>query len=234
MSRRFWKRLAGCTAISCCAAISWTVPASPEYKAGVAVEGPVKALVLEDRRGNRAVFTEAGFPITRALSDFIAAQLVKEHNLDRAAIVLRGTGDAAPQPEAVAAAVASALHNLDRAAATFDGAVISIRTPDGACLFAIPSGTCAEGRPVRSPIRAAFQMVEAEGGLQKRGDARAAYPVQSIGFGKEAAILALGGDAHYPTAKGLVLVPFANDTVAAPADERLSAAIRRVLSRVGR
>jgi hypothetical protein len=210
------------------------VPASPEYKAGVAVEGPVKALVLEDRRGNRAVFTEAGFPISRALSDFIAAQLVREHNLDRAAIVLRGTGDAAPQPEAVAAAVASALHNLDPAAATFDGAVISIRTPDGACLFAIPPGTCTEGRPVRSPIRAAFQMVEADGGLQKRGDARAAYPVQAIALGKEAAVLALGGDARYPATKGLVLVPFANDTVAAPAGERLSDAIRRVLSRVGR
>jgi hypothetical protein len=180
------------------------------------------------------VFTEAAFPITRALSDFIAAQLVKEYNLDRATIVLRGTGGAAPRPEAVAAAVASALHHLEPAAATFDGAVISIRTPDGACLFAIPSGKCAEGRPVRSPIRAAFQMVEPEGGLQKRGDALAAYPVQAIALGKEAAILAMGGDAHYPAAKGLLLVPFANDTVAAPAGERLTAAIRRVLSRVGR
>src|SRR5262249_47403789 len=110
----------------------------------------------------------------------------------------------------------------------------SIHGEDGRCWIAIPSGPCTEGVTVRSPVRAAFQMVETETGLQKRGEVRAMYPVQAIAFGKEAAILALGGAGEYPVPKGVVLVRLGNAGVAAPAVGRFTEAIRRVLARVGR
>ena len=72
MSTRFWRRLAGCIAIS----VSLSA-AAPEYRAGAAAVDHVRAVVVEDRRGARAVFAEADFPITRATSDFVAVQLVK-------------------------------------------------------------------------------------------------------------------------------------------------------------
>ena len=58
MPRRLSRRLAGCIAIELLLAAGlWAA----EYQAGVATAGQAKALVLEDRRGGRAVFAEADF-----------------------------------------------------------------------------------------------------------------------------------------------------------------------------
>jgi len=77
-------------------------------------------------------------------------------------------------------------------------------------------------------------VIEAQHGLQIRGETRQGYPVQAIALGKEAAILGLGGDARYSPNKGVVVIPFANDTAAPPASAVVEAAARRVLARVGR
>src|SRR5438270_4601053 len=86
MPIKFWRRLAGCIAIECVMAA-----APPEYRAGAAAGEHVLVVVLEDRRGARAIFAQADFAITRAVSDFVAVQLVKSYDLERAEIVVSGT-----------------------------------------------------------------------------------------------------------------------------------------------
>lgn len=224
MSTRFWRRLAGCIAISSLAA------AAPEYRAGAAAVGHVRAVVVEDRRGARAVFAEADFPIARATSDFVAVQLVKAYGLDRATIVISGTGTEPEEPAAILAAVERALGALQPAA--ISGA-ISIRSATGACiatLYPIRLSGCRDGPSVSGPIRAAFQMVDLPHPLQTREAAAPSYPVQAVAIGKTT-ILALGGAVPAGKYAGIV-VSNANDTGSMPNEPRVEAAVANVLKRV--
>ena len=227
MSRKFWKRLAGYIAIS-----GSLAAAAPEYRAGAAATDHVRAVVVEDRRGARAVFAEADFPIARAVSDFVAVQLVKAYDLDRSAIVISGKGDAAEEPAAILSAVERALGALRPANLTLAGA-ISVRTADGACLatlYPIRLSGCAGGQSLSGPIRGAFQMVDLPHPLQTREAPSPAYPVQAVAIGK-ATVLALGGAVPAGKYPGIV-VPHANDTVPMPEEARVEAAIVTVLKRV--
>jgi hypothetical protein len=226
MPRRFWRRLAGCIATSCCLA------AAPEYRAGAAAAGHVRAVAIEDRRGARAVFAEADFPITRAVSDFVAVQLVKARELDRAAMVLSGTGGAPEEPSAIVAVIERALSNLNPATVTVGGG-ISVRTPGGACLatlYPVRLSGCRGGEVVHGNVRAAFQMVDLPHPLQTREAASPAYPVQAVAIGK-ATILALAGDVPEGRYPGIV-VAHANDTTPLPNVPAVEAAIANVLKRV--
>jgi hypothetical protein len=230
MSKRFWIRLAGCIVIECLPA------AGPDFQAGIGAVEHVRAVALEDNRGNRAVFAEADFPVPRAVADFVAAKLAKEYELDRASLMIYGKAgvDRPAGREALVTAITAALGSLEPARVRYDGVTVSITALDGKCAGALPAGNCAGGARVRPPIRAAFQMIEAQHGLQIRGEVRDVYPVQAIALGKEVTILGLGGDARYPITKGLVVVPYANDTAPPPPGAVLEAAVRRVLARVGR
>jgi hypothetical protein len=78
-------------------------------------------------------------------------------------------------------------------------------------------------------------MVEPAHGLQKRGETVRSYPVQAIALGKQVTILALSGEAALPEGvdpRGLIFAPFSNEAAAAPQDERVRAAVQRVLARV--
>lgn len=210
--------------------------APPEYRAGAARTAHVVAVALEDRRGYRAVFAEADFPITRAVSDLAAVQLVKAYDLDRAAIAISGTGGATPDAGEIVSAAAQALGRLDAAAVSFSGAV-SIATPGGACvatLYPVRLEGCRQGAPVRGPIRAAFRMLDVPHALATRDAAPRAYPVQAIALGKQAVILALGGSVEPGRyeAPGRIVVPFANDSAPMPRDARIEAAIGSVINRV--
>jgi hypothetical protein len=229
MSRRFWIRLAGCIAIE------RALAANPDYQAGMAAVEYARAVAIEDNRGSRAVFAQADFPVTRAVSDFVGAQLAKDHGLDRASLMIYAKPglEQPANPEALLTAITGALGTLEPASVRFDGTTISILA-DARCIAALPAGACAGGTRVRPPIRAAFQMIEAQRGLQARGEVRESYPVQAISLGKEAAILGLGGDARYPATRRLVVIPFANDTAPPPAGSVVEAGARRVLSLVGR
>jgi hypothetical protein len=227
MPTRSWRRLAGCIAISCVLRAATT-----EYRAGAAGSDHVRAVVIEDRRGVRAVFAETDFPITRSVSDFIAIQLVKAHELDRAAIVLSGTGDDAGEPAAILGVIEEALTNLNPATLTFSG-VLSVRTTAGACLatlYPVQLSGCREGEAVRGNIRAAFQMVDLPHPLQTRDAATPAYPVQAVAIGKST-ILALGGEVPAGRYPGIV-VAHANDTMPLPDARVVEAAIANVLRRV--
>jgi len=208
--------------------------AQPEYRAGAAASGHVTAVVLEDRRGARAIFAETDFPITRAVSDFVAVQLVKRYEVDRAAIVISGAGPATPDPIAVIAAIEQAIARVDDASLSFAGA-ISVKHADGTCvatLYPIQLQGCRSGDPVHGPIRAAFHMIDVPHPLQSREAQAAAYPVQAVAIGKPV-ILALGGDV--PTARYQapfrIVVPHANDTAPVPANV-IDAAVANVLKRV--
>ena len=148
MRKRSWKRLAGCIAIRTALA------AVPEYHAGVASAGQVRAVVIEDRHGNRALFAQAAAPIDRPTADFVAVRFVRALQIDRAAILLAGGSG-----EDLVAALETALAGLEPAAVAYDGRTISI-TANGQCratLFPIsfdgctPGTSCPRPYPLRLP-----------------------------------------------------------------------------------
>ena len=226
MSIKSWRRLAGYIAIECLTA------AQPEYRAGAAASGHVRAVVLEDRRGFRAVFAESDFAISRAVSDFVAVQLVKRFDLDRAAIVISGTATGVANPVDLVAAIEDAMAKLDRAGVAFSGA-FSIRTPDGACiatLYPISLDGCRNATAVHGPIRAAFQMIDVPHPLQTREGAVHAYPIQAVAIGKPV-VLALGGPMppERYSSPGRIVVPNANDNTPMPDESLVAAGIANVL-----
>ena len=235
MWTKCWKRLAGCIVISSGLAGA----ASPDYRVGTADAGRVKAVVLEDRQGNRAVIADARFTVTLAAADWIAAQLLKSYPLNRAGILLHSAAPGEAAPADAVTAIAAALGDLEPARVYFNGSIVSITTPEGQCravFFPVSATGCAGGETVRPPIRAAFQVAEPSHGLQRRNQAPPVYPVQAIAFGKQAAILALGGDAPAArfAAKGLIVLPACNDNTPFSGDSIVTTAIRQVLTRVGR
>jgi hypothetical protein len=247
MPIRSSRRLAGCIAIELALAVAVGLWATDgDYQAGIATAGQSKALVLEDRRGGRAVFAEADFEVTQAVADFVAARLLQSYELPRPSLLLRGglprgvsgTG----QPEDLITAISAALGSMEPASVRFNGAVVSV-TSAGTCRAALAAGVsltfdhCTAGDAVRGPIRAAFQMVEPAHGLLQRADPVRAHPVQAIALGKQVVVVALGGASALPrefAANGLLFAPHANDSAAPPDDPRIRVAIRQVLSRVGR
>lgn len=247
MPTRSSRRLAGSIVIELLLAAG-VAAADLEYKAGAATAGQakglVRALVLEDRRGNRSAIVEARFAITRAVSDFAGARLLESYGLDRAGVLLRGVSAGAPQADELVTAVAAALGKLEPAAVRYGDGTLSVTSPDGRCVAALqPDASltfdrCTAGGPtiaiVHGSIRSAFQFVEPAHGLLQRDAAIFSYPVQAIAIGKQVTILALGGEvpAGKFRAKNLIVVSFANDTAPLPDTPEIDAAIRHVLARV--
>ena len=241
MRKRSSKRLAGCIAIELALALAGR---AADFNAGTASAPTVRALVLEDPRGNRAVFAQAEFRITQSLADFVAGQLLTSQTLDRAGILFRwgGIGNRPAQPGDLVAAVNSAIAALAPAVVRYGHRVVSVTTEEGRCLGtlnedgAVALAGCADGEPVTPAIRAAFQMVEPAHGLLNRGDTVRSFPVQAIALGKQVTILALSGEAMLPEGvnpRGLIFSPFSNEASPPPLhDTRIRDAIQRVLSRV--
>jgi hypothetical protein len=193
--------------------------ADSDYQAGTAAAGKVKALALEDRRGNHAVFVSAEFRVSQAVSDFIAAQVMKAYGVDRAGLLLPSAGQGDPAPDDAVTAIGAALGGLEPAVLRWSGGAVSITGPDGRCRAtlaadgAVAFDRCGAGDPVRAPIRAAFQVVDPSHTLQPRGDPVRSSSVQAIALGQQFVVLAVDGDRT---------------------DPRVSAALRQVLARVGR
>ncbi|MGA2269905.1 MAG: hypothetical protein ABSH44_15660 [Bryobacteraceae bacterium] len=210
--------LAGCIAIELLLAAG-LLAADSDYQAGTAAAGKAKALALEDRRGNRAVFVAAEFRVSQAVSDFIAAQVLKAYGVDRAGLLLDSVGQGEPAPDDAVAAIGAALGALEPAVVRSSGGAVSITAPDGRCRGTLAANgavefeRCGAGEPVRAPIRAAFQVVDPAHGLQQRGEPTRFSSVQAIALGNRFVVLAVDGERD---------------------DARVSAAIRQVLARVGR
>ena len=218
MPKKLSRKLAGCFAIELLFAAG-LLAADPDYQAGTAAAGKVKALALEDRRGTRAVFATVEFRISQSLSDFIAAQVLKAYGVDRAGLLLVSAGQGEPAPDDAVAAIGAALGGLDPAVVRSSGGVVSVTAPDGHCRAtlaadgAVAFERCGPGEPVRAPIRAAFQMADPAHGLQPRGEPIRSSSVQAIALGNRFVVLAVEGDRD---------------------DARVSAAVRQVLARVSR
>jgi hypothetical protein len=217
--------------------------AAADFRAGAAVASTARALVLEDARGNRAVFAQAEFRITQALADFVAGQLLRAQDLDRAAMLFRwgGIGNRPAQPADLVSAINAGVGALEPVNVRYGHRVLSVVADDGRCLGtlnedgAVGTAGCGEGEVVSGTIRAAFQMVEPAHGLLKRGETARAFPVQAIAIGKQVTVLALSGESTLPEGlnpRGLIFSPFANQEFAPPQDARVRAAIQRVLARV--
>lgn len=212
------------------------------FRGGAANAGSAQALVLEDARGNHAVFVQTEFRITQALADFVAARLLVTLQLERPGMLFHwsGIGARPEQPEQLIEAVTKAFQALEPVDVRYGHRFVSVAVgerclaslgPDGALAL----GGCSDGVAVSGAIKAAFQMVEPGYGLQKRGEKVRQFPVQAIALGKQVTVLALSGEAVLPEGvnpRGLIFAPFSNEAVAAPQDERVRAAIQKVLARV--
>jgi hypothetical protein len=240
MRKRCWRKLAGCIAIE--AALSAAAFAG-DYRGASAGSGSARALVLDDGRGNRAVFTQTEFRITQALADFVAARLLDSLELQRAGLLFHwsGIGARPEQPEDLITAITLATNALEPAEVVYGHRSISVKagerclgsvSPDGA----LSAAGCTDGAAITGGIRAAFQMVEPTRGLQRRGETVRAFPVQAIALGKQVTILAMSGEAAVPEGvnpRGLIFAPFSNQEATAPIrDARVRAAVQRVLARV--
>lgn len=243
MCTRWLRRLAGCTAIELAAA-AVLLAASPEYSAGTANTGLARALAIEDSSGARAVIVQAAFPIPLQVSDVAAAELMRAYGLERGAILLRGTGSGAPQPQDLLTAAAAALGRLKPARLLSTGQTLAILDQSDVCLaqlmtdgaFAAEGTTCGGQTPVRGPIRTAFRMVDLSHGLLQRNETGRMYPIQAIAFGREIAVLGLGGEppAGAFAAPGLIVTAFANSNAPYPGDSDIKSTVLETLKRIGR
>ena len=243
MRKRSSRKLAGCIVIELALAAAGVRSGSAaDYRAGAAESGLARALVLEDARGHRAVFAQTEFRITGAVADFVAARLLISLDLERPGLLFHwsGIGARPEQSDDLVAAITAAVAALEPAEVRYGHRSLFVATgdrclgtlsPDGGLAF----GGCADGAAVTGVIRAAFQMVETEHGLPKRGEGVRSFPVQAIALGKQVTILALSGEAALPegvSPRGLIFAPFSNEAAAAPQDARVRAAVERVLARV--
>jgi hypothetical protein len=239
MRKRWSRKLAGCIVIELALA---SAGFAADYRAGAAVAGSARALVLQDVRGNRAVFTQTEFRITQAVADFVAARLLVSLDLQRPGLLFHwsGIGARPEQPEDLVTAIAGAVNALDPVEVRYGHRTLSVAAGDRCVGTLSPDGAlsdagCTEGAAVTGEIRAAFQMVEPAHGLQKRGETVRSFPVQAIALGRQVTILALSGEAALPEGihpRGLIFAPFSNEAAAAPQDARVRAAVQRVLARV--
>ena len=243
MRKRSSRRLAGCIVIELAlAAAGVPCGSAADYRAGAAESGSARALVLEDARGHRAVFTQTEFRITGAVADFVAARLLISLDLERPGLLLHwsGIGARPAQPDDLVAAITAAVAALEPAEVRYGHRSLSVAAGDRCLGNLSPDGAlslagCTDGAVVAGGIRAAFQMVEPAHGLQKRGETVRSFPVQAIALGKQVTILALSGEAALPEGinpRGLIFAPFSNEAAVAPQDARVRAAVQRVLARV--
>jgi hypothetical protein len=214
------------------------------FQAGTGSEPSARALAIQDAHGAYAVIAQTDFRITQPVADFVAAQVMQSHTLDRPALLLHWSGIASrpPQPEELVTAINAALEKMEPVTVVYGHRSLSVMAAEDRCIASVnPDGTlalaalCSTGTELAGPIRAAFQMVEPAHGLLKRGQTTRSFPVQAIAVGKEVAILALSGEARFPQGlnpRGLIFAPFSNEADAAPQDAQVMAAVRRVLARV--
>lgn len=214
------------------------------YKAAAASVNTARALALQDAQGHVAILAQAEFRITQALADQVAVQIMKQYEIDRAAILLRwsGIGNRPPQPDDLLEAITEAVALVKPAVVRYTHRGLSVESAeDEACVASVgPDGNLGitgcwkDGTEITGEIRAALQMVEPSRGLLRRGETVHAYPIQAIGLGKVVTILALSGEAAMPEGvnpRGLIFAPFSNESAAPPHDSRVDAAVQRVLAR---
>lgn len=232
MLKKLSKRLAGCIVIELvCAAAAFAV--DYPYKAGFAAHGHVEALVLEDRKGHRAVITNATFSVPLSVADSIAAEAIKQYGLERPGILIYSVASGDPVPAEAQTAIGAALGKLEPAILIFGNGRLTVSSYDGHCRVAISSDASLDncstpaGDSLGGYIRSALRMVDLSHGLQTRGASPQSVAIQAIAIGP---VVIFSGPANIAQGGKRVILavtpPVENDT-------RLDVAAGEVFLRVG-
>src|SRR5215831_4960941 len=125
MWRRWSKRLAGCIAIEAAAA---AVGLAAGFQAGIGEAPSSRAVAIQDSRSTYAVIAQTDFRITQAMADFVAAQVIGAHDLDRPALLLHwgGIANRPPHPEELVRAIEAALGSLAPATVRYGHRTLSV------------------------------------------------------------------------------------------------------------
>jgi hypothetical protein len=234
MQKRSLKKLAGYIAIELFCVVAASA-ADYEFNAGYVELGRVKALALQDRRGQRAVIAAAAFSVPLSVADTIAAQAIKQFNIERSSLLIYSVATGDPNPDEARNAIGAALGDLKPAIVEYGSGRLTVSSHDGHCRVALtpeasmtscstPTGDLVSGR-----IRSAFRMVDQMHGLQTRDQTPKSVAIQAIALGNSILIFA-GPSNAARNGKGMILAL----TDAVEDDSRLSAAVGEVFLRVGR
>lgn len=228
MLKKSSKRLAGCISIELLLAC---IAAAADFQAGYAVSGQAKVLALADRHGHRAVILNLGFQAPLAVTDPIAAEVLKTYGLERAALLFRSVGSGDPAPHDAVAAIGASLGGMEPARIDFGQGLLQIST-HGGC-HALDENTflavCGLALvQIKGTIRSAFQIVDLPRLLTRADSPRSCY-VQAIALGNQVVILS-APENFLHSAGGRILAA----TPAVDENDQIPSAIAEVLSRVGR
>jgi hypothetical protein len=234
MQKRSLRKLAGYIAIELLCVVAASA-ADYEFNAGYVELGRVKALAVQDLRGQRAVIAAAAFSVPLSVADTIAGQVIKQFNIERSNLLIYSVASDAPNPDEARNAIGAALGDLKPAILEYGNGRLTVSSHDGHCRLAIspdasmsacstPMGDLVSGR-----IRSALRMVDQMHGLQTRDQAPHAVAVQAIALGSSVLFFA-GPRNAARNGKGMILA--LTDEV--EEDPRLSGAVGDVFLRVGR
>ena len=233
MPRKSLRRLAGCIVIELLCALA-AAAADYQFKAGYAAYGQAKALALEDRRGHRAVIVTAAFRIPMSVADAIAAQTIKEYNLERASLLIYSVASGEPTPTDTRTAIAAALGDLQPAVVIYGNGRLTVSSFDGRCRIAVSAeaslDTCTTpvGDTLRGQIRSALKVMDTPHALQTREESlRRPIAIQAIGIGPVVILSAPSNLAQPGRHLILALTPAVEN------DPQLSAAVGEVFLRIG-
>jgi hypothetical protein len=208
-----------------------------DYRAGVArVEG-ASALAIEDPQGGRVVIAAGG------VSELISARAAKEYGLERARLVLVSCGaPGGADSDATVTAIGGALGDLKPAQLRF-GMAAGVAVLEVTGLATFSGGTLAlgarmpagEGRRVRGPVRAAFQVVEPRRVLSSRGtEVRTVSSAQVVRFGKDLTMVAVTPCGCSPRIERDLAVLVAGPSGAGACGADVEEAFGRLMRRLGR
>jgi hypothetical protein len=234
MQTRLLKKLAGYIAIELLCVVAASA-ADYEFNAGYVELGRVRALALEDVRGQRAVIATAAFSVPLSVADTIAAQVIKQFNIERSSLLIYSVATGDPNPDEARNAIGAALGDLKPAVLEYGNGRLTVTAHDGKCRVALtpeasmtscstPVGDLVSGR-----IRSAYRMVDQMHGLQTRDQTPQSVAIQAIALGNSILFFAGPKNAARP-GKGMILAL----GPAVEEDPRLSGAVGEVFLRVGR
>lgn len=234
MQKKSWKRLAGSIAIELACAVN-ALAAGYEYNAGYAEFGQVKAVALQDKRGQRAALVTAAFNVPLSVADSIAAEAIKQYHLERSSLLIYSVASGDPNPQQALTAIGAALGKLAPAILIYGDRRLTVSSGTGKCLVAVSPQASLEpcttpaGDLVHSPIRSALQIVDLDRGLTTRESTPHSLAIQAIALGRSVVIFSAPEDFSQP-GKHMIL---AMTPAIGGDDVHVSQAVGEVFIRIG-
>ncbi len=232
MPKKLLRKLAGYIVIELACALAGFA-ADFDYKAGYASYGHARALALEDRRGQRAVLVTATFSIPLSVADAIAADAIKQYNLERPNILIHSVASGDAIPSDAITAMGAAVGRLQESFLLYGNGRLTVSSHDGHCLVALSadaaldSCTTPVGDSVGGFIRSALRMVDLAQGLQTRERTPRSVAVQTLAIGP---VVIFSGPSNVAQSGRRIILAV---TPAVESSPQLTAAVGQVFLRVG-